>query len=257
MFKKRPIKPLPDTILTMMPNNTNLSRYYSYLIKLPIFQGLTEDQLKPLFENMQVKQFHKGEMVSFDSEEHSKLYINFDGLFKLTKIDERGDEIVLRIVDKKGVVSPMHFSQYYDVAADFVKNTTLFYFSEQAVAKMMADNHQFSLNIVQFLADGVQALMLSAEVLQLKTAKEKVGWYLVHAKINNTFKLPYSKSLIAGYLGMKPESFSRALGELKKDGVILENKKIRLNNGDELCGYCDPVTGSSCAFFKTSECVHS
>jgi CRP-like cAMP-binding protein len=241
----------------MTPSNENLSNYRSYLLKLPIFQGLSEQQLAPLLATMQVKQYHKGEMVSFNADEHSKLYINFEGLFKLSKINERGDEIVLRIVDKKSIVSPMHFSQYYDVVADFITNTTLFYFPEESIGKMMADNHQFSLNIVQFMADGVQALMLIAEVLQLKTAKEKVGWYLVHSKVNNTFKLPYPKSLIAAYLGMRPESFSRALGELKKDGVTLDNKKIKLHNGDELCSYCDPVTGSNCAFFKTSECTHS
>ncbi|WPE18063.1 Crp/Fnr family transcriptional regulator [Candidatus Thioglobus autotrophicus] len=150
----------------------------------------------------------------------------------------------------------MHFSPHYDVAADFVKNTTLFYFSQEAIAKAMASHHQFSLNIVQFLADGVQSLMLGAEVLRLKTAKEKVGWYLVHSKINATFELPYPKSLTAAYLGMQPESFSRALSELKKEGVFLDNKKIRLDNGDELCTYCDPVAGSNCAFFKTSECAH-
>ncbi len=205
---------------------------------------------------MQVKQFHKGEMVVFNTTKHSKLYINYEGLFKLTKIDERGDEIVLRIISKKEVVSPMYFSPNYDVAADFVKKTTMLYFPAEAVANLMAENHQFSLNIIQFLADNVQSLMLSTEVLQLKTAKEKVGWCLVHSKINNTFKLPYSKSLTAAYLGMRPESFSRALAELKKDGIALDNKKIKLTNGHELCGYCDKVTGSNCISFKINQCAH-
>jgi CRP-like cAMP-binding protein len=240
----------------MIPTKKHLERYHNYLINLPIFNNLNKEDLKPLFDTLQVRQFHKSEVVAFNSKEHSNLYINFDGLFKLTKIDERGDEIVLKIVDRKGMVSPMHFSPHYNVAADFVKNTTLFYFPQEAVAKAMALHHQFSLNIVQFLAESVQSLMLSAEVLQLKTAKEKVGWYLVHSKINATFTLPYSKSLTASYLGMQPESFSRALSELKKDGVILDNKKIRLDNGDELCTYCDPVTGSDCAFFKTPDCIH-
>jgi len=169
---------------------------------------------------------------------------------------KKGDEIVLSVLDQGGAVSPMHFSPYYDVCAEFIKNTTMFYFTEKAVNDFSTKNHQFSNNIIKFLADSVQTLMISAEVLQLKTAKEKVGWYLVHAKINNTFKLPYSKSLIAAYLGMKPESFSRALTELKKDGVTLENKKIVLENGDELCKYCDKVSGSNCAFFQTELCIH-
>jgi len=240
----------------MIPTKEHLNRYQSFLLRLPLFANIKHEDLEGFFSKMQVKQFHKGEMVSFDNAEHSKLYVCYEGLFKLTKIDERGDEIVLRIIDKYGVVSPMHFSPHYDVAADFAKNTTMFFFDEADVAELIRNNHQFSLNIIQFLADSVQALMLSAEVLQLKTAKEKVGWYLVHAKINNTFELPYSKALTAAYLGMKPESFSRALSELKKDGVMLENKKIKLASGDELCEYCDRVTGSKCSFFGTERCIH-
>ncbi|WP_201341374.1 helix-turn-helix domain-containing protein [Abyssogena phaseoliformis symbiont] len=79
---------------------------------------------------------------------------------------------------------------------------------------------------------------------------------MVHSKINNTFELPYSKSLTAAYLGMKPESFSRALAELKKDGIILDNKKIKSANGHELCGCCDKVTGANCSSFKTDRCTH-
>ncbi len=240
----------------MIPTKEHFNKYHRFLSKLPLFKGVLDDDLTSFFRSMQVKQFHKGEMVTFDMEEHAKLYIVYEGLFKLTKIDEKGDEIVLNILDKGDCVSPMHFSPYYDVCAEFVKNTTLFFFTEEAVNNFSAKSHQFSNNVIKFLADSVQTLMISAEVLQLKTAKEKVGWYLVHAKINNTFELPYSKSLIASYLGMKPESFSRALTELKQDGVVLENKKIKLQSGDELCKYCDKVTGSSCAFFQTDKCIH-
>ncbi len=240
----------------MITIKEHFNKYHRFLSKLPLFKGILEDDLTNFFRSMQVKQFHKGEMVTFNMDEHSKLYIVYEGLFKLTKIDEKGDEIVLSILDQGGVVSPMHFSPYYDVCAEFIKNTTMFYFTEKAVNDFSTKNHQFSINTIKFLADSVQTLMISAEVLQLKTAKEKVGWYLVHAKINNTFKLPYSKSLIASYLGMKPESFSRALTELKKDGVTLENKKIVLENGDELCKYCDKVSGSNCAFFQTELCIH-
>jgi len=239
----------------MIPIKEHFNKYHRFLSKLPLFKGILEDDLTNFFRSMQVKQFHKGEMVTFNMDEHSKLYIVYEGLFKLTKIDEKGDEIVLSVLDQGGAVSPMHFSPYYDVCAEFIKNTTMFYFTEKAVNDFSTKNHQFSNNIIKFLADSVQTLMISAEVLQLKTAKEKVGWYLVHAKINNTFKLPYSKSLIAAYLGMKPESFSRALTELKKDGVTLENKKIVLENGDELCKYCDKVSGSNCAF-QTELCIH-
>jgi CRP-like cAMP-binding protein len=240
----------------MTLNNKNSIYHHNFLLTLPIFQGLNEKELKPLFNAMQVKQFYKGEILPFDLEEHSKLYINFDGLFKLSKINEHGNELVLQIVDKKSIITPIYFSQHYNVVADFVKDTKLLYFSKESITKLTTTNHQFSLNIIHLLANSIQTLMLNTEMLQLKTTKEKVGWYLTYTKINSTFKLPYSKTLISSYLGIKPESFSRALNELKKEGITIKDKKITLNNNNALCHYCDPVIGSNCTSFKTSQCFH-
>ena len=241
----------------MIPSKNHLIKYHNFLTKHALFKDVSGEKLSEFIQLMHVKQYHKGEMVTFDDQEHANLYIIYEGLLKLTKIDEKGDEIVLSILDKNDAVTPMYYSPYYDVCVEFVKNTTVFYFTGADVKRFIDQNHSFSNNIIKFLGDSVQTLMISAEVLQLKTAKEKVGWYLAHAKINNTFELPYSKVLIASYLGIKPESFSRALAELKKEGIVLKNKKINLVNGDELCKYCDRVTGSSCSLFQTEECTHN
>jgi CRP-like cAMP-binding protein len=40
--------------------------------------------------------------------------------------------------------------------------------------------------------------------------------------------LPYEKHLIANYLGMTPESFSRAMAMLKDIGVSVDNERIHV-----------------------------
>lgn len=42
------------------------------------------------------------------------------------------------------------------------------------------------------------------------------------------FALPYEKSLIAGRLGMTPESFSRALAKLRDRGVSIDREHVRI-----------------------------
>ena len=241
----------------VIASQDQLVKYHNFLAKQALFKDIEENDLIDFIQSLHIKQYQKGEIVTFNDQEHANLYIVYDGLLKLTKTNEKGDEVVLSIFDKNDAVTPMYYSPYYDVCVEFVKDTTMFYFTETDVKHFIRQNHAFSNNIIKFLADSVQALMISAEVLQLNTAKEKVGWYLAHAKINNTFELPYSKVLIASYLGIKPESFSRALAELKKEGIVLKNKKINLVNGDELCKYCDRVTGSSCSLFQTEACAHN
>ena len=46
--------------------------------------------------------------------------------------------------------------------------------------------------------------------------------------------LPYEKHLIAGRLGMSPESFSRALGKLKAHGVAVDRELVSIKDVDRL-----------------------
>jgi CRP/FNR family transcriptional regulator len=241
--------------LVTIKNQTE--KNHTFLHTISLFKNIDDSDLIDFFNLVQVRQYNRGEMITLTSKQHAKCYIVYEGLLKLVKTDERGNEIVIDIADKTDVISAIHFSEHYDIYAEFVKKTTLLYFDKNMIDELSIKSHQFSINIINLLAENMQKLMLSAEVLQLKTAKEKVGWYLARSKINNTFQLAYSKSLIASYLGMRSESFSRALLDLKKEGVHLNNKTISLDNGSELCRYCDKVIGSKCTSTKTKTCVHN
>ncbi|MCB1540282.1 MAG: Crp/Fnr family transcriptional regulator [Rhodoblastus sp.] len=51
--------------------------------------------------------------------------------------------------------------------------------------------------------------------------------------------LPYEKRLVAGHLGMTPESFSRTLGQLRKVGVRVARDKVTIDDVERLRDYCD------------------
>jgi CRP-like cAMP-binding protein len=104
------------------------------------------------------------------------------------------------------------------------------------------------------LAESIQSLMMTAAVWRLKNTKERLGWFLASVNTNNLGKLPISKSLLASYLGMTPESLSRALKKLKDEGISIENKAIKMQTGNELCSYCDKVIGSNCNLFGSKDC---
>ncbi len=233
------------------------NKYSAFLSKLPIFLNIDKNDLQTLFATMRIYQYHKGKIITLTSEDHSNLYINYEGLFKLSRIDEKGNEAVLEICDRNSIISPMYLSPYYEIAIDFVKDTTLFCFAKKDINNLIDKNHQFARNMINFLAHKLQTMLLMVELLQLKNIKEKVGWYLLVSKIDHNLVLPYSKSLIANFLGIKPESLSRALKELKQEGINLDNKTIRLTNGSELCKYCDKITGAKCSSFLSKRCIHN
>lgn len=48
----------------------------------------------------------------------------------------------------------------------------------------------------------------------------------------------YEKSLIAGRLGMRPESLSRAFADLEKAGVLLEDNRVTVTDIEGLEDFC-------------------
>ncbi len=234
------------------PNNTHL--YLDFLSGLALFDSIQGQEIELILSLIKEKNYRKGEMFSIDLDSRPRLYITYDGQFIMTKVNERGDEMILRVVNKGEVISPMHFSHYYDVSAEFVKDTTLFYLSEDKVNGLIKRSPLFAKNIINMLAESVQSLMMTAEVWRLKNTKERLGWFLASVNTNNLGKLPISKSLLASYLGMTPESLSRALRKLKDEGISIENKAIKMQTGKELCSYCDRVIGSNCDLFGSKDC---
>ena len=238
----------------MNSNNHNQKTYLDFLAGLPLFENIQKEETEQMISQINVKKYLKGELFSFDTNNRPRLYLTFMGQFKLTKINERGDEMILRVVNKGEVISPMHFSHYYDVSAEFVMETTLLYFSENAVNVFIKENPQFAKNVINMLAENIQSLMVTADVWRLKNTKERLGWFLASVNNNNLGKLPISKSLLASYLGMTPESLSRALKKLRSEGIEIENNNIVQRTGSELCSYCDKVIGSNCNVFGSHEC---
>lgn len=232
----------------------NYTKYRHFLSDLALFEKISDQDLVDILSLVKLKQYQKGEILRFDVEKQSGLYITYTGQLKLTKINKNGEEMILSIVGKSGIISPMYFSQYYDASIEILDNASLLYISEDIVNKLIKSNSIFSTNIINILAKNVQSLMLTAEVWRLKNTKERLGWFLASTNANNLGKLPVSKSLLASYLGMTPESLSRALKKLNMEGIHIENKTIKQTTGKELCSYCDKIIGTNCELYGSKEC---
>lgn len=87
----------------------------------------------------------------------------------------------------------------------------------------------------------ISLLELQLEHASTMNAPQRLGCFILRLT-NNTktsFKitLPYDKNLIAAYLGMKGETFSRALSELKPLGVSVKGKTLLINDIHKLINF--------------------
>ena len=195
----------------MTANSKITVKRLDFLMSLPLFKDFEKKELEQIVSKMALTKYQKGEILALTQSGWSRLYIMTEGQGKLVKLNYRGDELILRLVNKSDIISSMHFSRAFDTSIEFFEDSSLLSLSETAVNKFIEESNSFASNIISMLSDNVQLLMSNAEVWRLKTAKEKVGWYLNSININNLGKLTLSKSAISLFLGITPESFSRAL----------------------------------------------
>ena len=92
------------------------------------------------------------------------------------------------------------------------------------------------------LADNLQLISEHVERLQLMQTTERLASYLLSIASNDDclteLTLPCDKGVIAAYLGMERESFSRALKKLRSLGVVSKGRHIQISDPAALKGLC-------------------
>jgi len=73
-----------------------------------------------------------------------------------------------------------------------------------------------------------------AEQIKVRSAPQRIADFLIRITPTQegaaVVELPFEKGLLANRLGMKPESFSRALGRLRAYGVAVEREVMRIDD---------------------------
>jgi CRP-like cAMP-binding protein len=241
---------------------TRLERYMPLIRALPAFSKLDEEELHTLLNLANVQECEKGKLLFLQSEPLSRFYLILSGWVKLFKGSDTGEEAVLQMLSAGDSV--MEAAVLLNIpsaaSAQIVENAVLLSLPAPVVRQVLQDNNAFALNMIGSLSMRSQHLIQQIEHSRLKNASERVGWYLLKLGVeegseNTTaIHLPYDKSLIASYLDMTPETFSRTLKKFRAQGFRIENDTITQPHPKALCSYCDENLSHACRFKDAPEC---
>lgn len=228
---------------------------------LPLFAGIDASALQDLLKYARIVNHNKGAMIFLQGEQASRFYIILDGWVKLFKGNADGQESILQVMTVgETLLETVIFSNSpFPATAQAVENVKLLSIPASIVREKLQSNKELAINMLSTVAGRSQALISQFEQLTLKTVTQRVGWFLLKLFLEKgeqtkDLKLPYDKSLIAGYLGMKPETFSRTLQVLKDQGIDIDRNVVKLPDVFALCDFCDMELASKCSRAGTNEC---
>lgn len=242
----------------------SLREKYDFIAKLPLFTGIGEAELYSLMKHARISHYSKGNLIFMQGEQATRFYIIIEGWVKLFKGDIEGHESILQVVHRGEALleSVLLKDAIFPVSAQAVENVTLLSIPSAFIREEMQNNKFLAINMLATIASRSQELISQFEQLTLKSVTQRVGWFLLKLYLDEgekstSLKLPYDKSLIAGYLGMKPETFSRTLQALREQGIYSEQNTINLRNALKLCDFCDVELSARCMRKGTNLCKNS
>lgn len=96
----------------------------------------------------------------------------------------------------------------------------------------------FAVDAIGELASGYRGMVRHAKSLKLRNARERLAALLLRLSAQAGgapgFMLPQEKRVLASYLGIAPESLSRAFRDLSRNGVHLDGRRVTITDPDRL-----------------------
>jgi CRP-like cAMP-binding protein len=162
----------------------------------------------------------------------SAFFIVVEGWVKLFRITMAGEEAVIHVFTKgDSFAEAVAFTgKPYPATAQAVSDARIVSIPAAHVIKCIRDAPDIALAMIASTQSHLIVLVQQVEQLKARTGVQRLAEFLASLATAEagscTIALPYDKALIAGRLGLKPETLSRAFAKLKSIGVKVKSSQI-------------------------------
>lgn len=208
-------------------------------------RSLPEQHIEPLLARAVFRHYKRGETLFIQDEETTGIHLVLEGWVKLYRVAPNGAEAVVSIFargESFGEAVALRGGRY-PVSAEAATDCDLFVLPAAVLVAMIQEDPDVAVSILASTFNHLHSLVVELEQLKAHTGAQRVAEFLLTLCQCDTggcsVVLPYDKVLIAGRLGMKPESLSRAFSRLKPFGVKIRKNHAIIDDVTRLHDYAE------------------
>jgi len=208
-------------------------------------RSLPEQHVEQLLSRSVFRHYERGETLFIQDEPAQVIHLVLDGWVKLYRIAPNGAEAVVSVFasgESFGEAVALRGTPY-PVSAEAVTPCDLMLVPAAILVQMMKEDPDICVAMLATTFTHLHSLVAQLEQLKAQTGAQRVAEFLLELVPADTdgctVTLPYDKALIAGKLGMKPESLSRAFSRLKQAGVKIRKNHAEIENIEQLRDYAE------------------
>lgn len=193
--------------------------------QIAVFSGLNPRIVPTLLAQANVVDLDSGQVLFRQGEPAAAFFIVIEGWVKLYRITPAGDEAVLHVLTKgESFAEAVAFGGgRYPATASAATHARVVVIPAHHVVNCIREMPDVAIAMIASTSQHLHRLVQRVEQLSAQSALQRVAEFLAGLCPNMdgscTISLPYDKTLIAGRLGLKPESLSRVFAKLRSMGV--------------------------------------
>jgi CRP-like cAMP-binding protein len=207
---------------------------------VPVFDGLKPVVINRLIAPATALTLRHGECLYHQGDLATAFYIVVDGWMKLYRITMGGEEAIIHVLTKGESLpeSAALTGAHHAATAEAISDIRILRIPGDYLVRCIREMPDIAIAMIASSSRRLQRLVQDIEHLKAQTGIQRVAEFLASlcppGAGPHTITLPYDKTLIAGRLGLKPESLSRAFAKLRGVGVEIHASHVVVNKVSKL-----------------------
>ena len=198
------------------------------LHQIALFEALDDEQLASILKSSKVISLAAKKSLFEKGSPATHFYLLKSGQIKLFCLSAEGDEKVIEIINPSQTFAeaimfmPKHI---YPVSAEGIKNSEVYSFDMKQFREILENSKETCFRLLGTMGRQLHSKINDIDNLTLHNATYRLVVYLLEqlpegALALSSIHLGATKSIIASRLSIKPETFSRILLRMSKQGLI-------------------------------------
>jgi CRP-like cAMP-binding protein len=201
----------------------------------PFFRAMSPEDALTLIGNQTPRLYKKGTTLFRQGEPASAFFVVLSGWVKVYRITRDGLEVVLDVFKTGDIFAEaaMFLGGRYPASAETVSRARLLRIEAAVFRTRVHERPELALSMLATACRQLKSFIEQIEQMKVRSAPQRIAAFIAALAPNSKsgpaeIDLPFEKNLLANKLGMKPESFSRALAKLRAQGVTVEKETVKI-----------------------------
>ena len=218
---------------------------WDLVMRAPLFKAMGPNISRTMIGDRPARTYARGEQIFEQGEPADGFFCVLEGWAKLYRLREDGEEVVVAIFSAGETFAEvaMFLGGRFPASCEAVSPSRILKIDAANLRRAVLAEPQLAFDMLAAASMRLRQLVDEIEQLKARSAPQRIADFFVkQANVNAgsvRVALPYEKALIASRLGMKPESFSRALGKLAELGVVVERDSVLIPDVEKLAAFAE------------------